>query len=496
MSGPGWWTSPLFLVFCALVAFWFVGAWKRRRTRAIDLQAMDQVEALAIAVAMALVLKFFIIEAFQIPTGSMQPLILGSREANIHDRVLVDKLVTMIREPRRWEVMVFRFPFAETASYIKRLVGLPGETLSIRGGDIWVDGGIVRKPDHVVDAVLKDVFPNDGDGVALGRHFVAGSGVTMRGTSATFAPGADRPLRLRRNVAARYDHGYDPDWGIPVPPVPAREMVPDLEVTLEVALEPGAVLEVVLQSDGSDTVFRIPAEDAGAPALVEIDPRAGAARRTLLDDATRAVPPGEAVEVAARVVDRRIVLEVDGEEWLRHDDDASGPRPHQPKIANVTLGVDGGGRLDDVNVRRDIFYTRKSRTGSYTWEIPEDHYFMLGDNTQASLDARDWEIRSYDVRREDGSIETIEGFWFPEPSRGPIPPDANPKTLYSGGGRVGRPIGKLFMDLHGDVHRILDEDIVDQSLRASPFVHERYILGKAIAVFWPVYDPFRWKLIR
>lgn len=495
MNDAGWWASPLFKVFLLLVAIWLFGAWKRRKQRALDLQAMDQVEALAIAVAMALVLKFFIIEAFQIPTGSMQPMILGSREADIHDRVLVDKLVTMLRAPRRWEVMVFRFPFAETASYIKRLVGLPGETLSLQGGDVWVDGTIARKPDHVVDAVLKRIVVHDGDGIALAEHFVGGEGVAFAGTRATFAPDAERPMRLRHNVRADYDDGYDPSWGIPVPPIPVREMVPDLEVALDATLRPGAVLEIVLQADEADTVFTIPAQDAGTEARVEIRPRAGEMPRVLLADGARAVPAGEAVHVVARVVDRRIVLQVDGEEWLRHDDDVSGPRAHEPRIANVTLGAAGGAEVDGVDVRRDIFYTRKSRSGSATWTIPQDHYFMLGDNTQASLDARDWEVRTYAVRQPDGSVASIEGFWFPEPGHGPIPPDANPKTLYAGAGRTGHPVGKAFMDRHGDVHEILDADVVDESLRASPFVHKRYILGKAIAVFWPVYQPFRWKLI-
>src|SRR5262249_3495362 len=102
-----------------------------------DLWLMDQLEAVAVAIAMALVLKFFIIEAYQIPTGSMQPTILGDAASGIRDRVLADKLCTLLRDPRRWEVMIFRFPHDERRLYVKRIVGLPGETLEIRGGDVW-----------------------------------------------------------------------------------------------------------------------------------------------------------------------------------------------------------------------------------------------------------------------------------------------------------------------------------------------------------------------
>src|SRR5262245_22520295 len=117
---------------------------------------------------MALVLKFFLVEAYQIPSGSMQPTILGDPGPGTFDRVLADKLTTMLRPPRRWEVMIFRFPNDERALYVKRIVGLSGETLEIKGGDVWIDGKIARKPDPVVDSVLKELCHPGKDGIGLG----------------------------------------------------------------------------------------------------------------------------------------------------------------------------------------------------------------------------------------------------------------------------------------------------------------------------------------
>jgi signal peptidase I len=52
------------------------------------------------------------------------------------DRILACKMI----QPRRWDVIVFRYPEDPKVSYCKRLVGLPGETVVIRGGAVWIDG--------------------------------------------------------------------------------------------------------------------------------------------------------------------------------------------------------------------------------------------------------------------------------------------------------------------------------------------------------------------
>ena len=59
--------------------------------------------------------------------------------------MLVQKFLYEFRRPRRWEVAVFHFPGEPTQAYVKRVVGLPGESIRIVGGDIYVDGRIVRK---------------------------------------------------------------------------------------------------------------------------------------------------------------------------------------------------------------------------------------------------------------------------------------------------------------------------------------------------------------
>jgi signal peptidase I len=459
--------------------------------RPLDLWFAEQVEAIAIAIAMALVLKFFVIEAYQIPTGSMQPTILGDAATGIKDRVLADKLSTMLRDPRRWEVMIFRFPNDERRLYVKRIVGLPGETLTVRGGDIWVDDAIARKPDHVNDSVLKAIYPVEDGGMDIGRAFTAGPGITVTGRRASFEPDTDSELRLRHTVRAEYLHGYDPDWGFEKNRNAQRsgpEAVPDMELSATVRLaETAEEIVLTLMSDEGDlTVRLVPSGDENAvDARLALTPRDGGDERLLAEhrpaDGGR-LRVGRDVEIVVRDVDRQIVLWVDGREWARVPDDLSGPRNERPSRALASLAIRGGGEVEELVVRRDIFYEPK--ISDPTWNIPDDSYFAMGDNTQGSHDGRTWETMTYTL--QDG--RQITGFWFPKPIIGPAPPDHNPRTLPDG--RI------VFADVHGDEYTFSQDEVVEKTRQYMPFIHRRYLLGKAVAVFWPIFDPFRWKLIR
>lgn len=454
--------------------------------KSLDLRISENIEAIAISIAMALVLKFFIIEAYQIPTGSMQPTILGDAATGIKDRVLADKLITMLRPPERWEVMIFRFPLDERRLYVKRIVGLPGETLEVLGGDIWADGVIARKPDHVNESVLKHIAENDGP-MDIGRWFTTQGAVEVSGTSAVFRDAGTPRLLLRTPVVDDFLHGFDPGWGI-APMMGGDYAVPDLDVTFTAHLDADAeALNVVFESDDGNTVFVLPTagSDQAAHVLMPVTPD-GEQQRIPIDGLV--LPTGTDVEILARMVDRRLLLIVDGEEWLRYDDDLSGPHAQSPRRARIAFEIPGGGQLSDVHVRRDIFYLPSTRGGHGEqpdgWEIPDDSYFGMGDNTQYSHDSRSWKTVTFTLR--DGT--EITGFDFPGGGWGRQPGDANPFTERDGTLR--------FADVHGDSITFKPGDVVGQSRQFAPFINQRFLLGKAGVVFWPVVDPFRWKLIR
>jgi signal peptidase I len=97
----------------------------------------DWLETIVVAFVMALVIRAFFFQVFWIPSSSMEPTL------DIKDRIIVNKVSYYFREPRRQEVIVFRQVAPEGApkrDLIKRLIGLPGETLEIKDGVIYING--------------------------------------------------------------------------------------------------------------------------------------------------------------------------------------------------------------------------------------------------------------------------------------------------------------------------------------------------------------------
>src|SRR6185295_15762513 len=127
----------------------------------------DNIEAIVMAIVMAVMLKYFIVEAYQIPTGSMQPTLMGSDEAGIKDRIIVDKFSFHFRDPERFEVVVFKYPLDRSKNFIKRICGMPDEQLKISYGDLWTrtdpnqEWKVLRRPRAVQREVWKRLDRDD-----------------------------------------------------------------------------------------------------------------------------------------------------------------------------------------------------------------------------------------------------------------------------------------------------------------------------------------------
>jgi signal peptidase I len=103
-------------------------------------------KSLSLAVLLFLLVRSFLVEAFKIPSGSMEGTLL------VGDFLLVNKLVygaevpftnsklPAVREPRIGDVVVFEYPVDRTKNYVKRLVGAPGDTIAMKGGVLIRNG--------------------------------------------------------------------------------------------------------------------------------------------------------------------------------------------------------------------------------------------------------------------------------------------------------------------------------------------------------------------
>jgi signal peptidase I len=117
--------------------------------------AVEWVVILVGALLVAFVVKTFLLQAFYIPSASMEPTL------KINDRVLVNKLSYDLHDVHRGDIVVFRSPPGEDSAtvkdLIKRVVALPGETVEARDGHILVNGNLLREP-YLHSGVITSTF--------------------------------------------------------------------------------------------------------------------------------------------------------------------------------------------------------------------------------------------------------------------------------------------------------------------------------------------------
>ncbi|MFN8187004.1 MAG: signal peptidase I [Gaiellales bacterium] len=117
----------------------------------------DWAITIAIAVIAVFLLKGYVVNPYRIPSSSMEPELHCAEpgfgcEAKYNDRVLANRFILHFRDPHRGDIIVFDPPSdvvqacGAGGTYVKRLVGLPGETLSVRDGYVYIDGKKLDEP--------------------------------------------------------------------------------------------------------------------------------------------------------------------------------------------------------------------------------------------------------------------------------------------------------------------------------------------------------------
>ena len=322
----------------------------------------ENLECLAIAIAMALMLKFFLIEAYKIPTGSMQPTIIGNEERGLFDRVLVNKFIYLFSGPERWDVIVFKYPLDQSKNYIKRLVGLPGEKVTIQGGDIYIDDRIERKPEAAINAVLKKIYPLKNKENAFSDFFSAEGDAKMLDEGRLIFQGPCL-ARTKRPIQSNYFDGYDPDYRIPEPRihVEERHRVGDLRIAFEVRLHEGhGGIRAVIREEGKRHVYFLRGETHKGESYMETS--AGVAGKVWSDPGV-VLKTGRTHKIAFSHIDDRLTIHLDGTEVAGYEYDETWPRPASRDNGIEYTSMDCGADFESLAVYRDIYYL-SGRNGS------------------------------------------------------------------------------------------------------------------------------------
>lgn len=127
---------------------------KKWTKQEVKTEVLSWIKLIAIIFVCTFLLRKYVIVNAEVPSTSMENLIKPG------DRLVGFRLAYLKEDPKRFDVIIFRYPVDETQSFIKRVIGLPGETVEIRQGKIYIDGA----EEPLTEDYLKEEWTVNNDG--------------------------------------------------------------------------------------------------------------------------------------------------------------------------------------------------------------------------------------------------------------------------------------------------------------------------------------------
>ena len=342
-------------------------------------------------IAAIVFVRLQVVSAYHIPTRSMEPTLHGDEQDG--DRILVNRLSG---RPERGDIWVFDGWHAERKNFVKRVIGLPGDRLKFREGDLYVNGQLFRKEGDLYDALLFPVYIREQireqaveeagaenpeaaeeviDEFATRWSWLTGKWTAFAsGAFRGHAPDADEDAVLR--LADRIQDDY-------LHPRTGRlneglHEVADRRLTSNITPETPATQVTIRMTRGASRYeARLHADGTGVELIVDGEQVARA---------DYGLTSGETSRVRFAAVDHVLRLEVDGE-LLRHDL----AQPEFPgdgeKAGSTEYRIAGGAaHIVPERIERDVFWNRDDEADVEV--LGPTDYYMVGDNAGNSQDSR------------------------------------------------------------------------------------------------------------
>jgi len=328
------------------------------------------------------------------------------------DRVLIDRTAFCVRSPRRWEIAAFADPRDAAQTIVKRVVGLPGETVQIRHGDVYIDGEIQRKTlaqQRAIAVLVHDAgFPPHRDGVPVPRwrgekaesQWGSAAGRFVRPATAENDPIDWLVYHHRGDAPIQDDCGYNASLSRQFETAAA---VTDLALSFRLIETFGSGSLVIRMHDGYGE-FQVRIDATTDEYRVSYNDRP-------VPEACGKVPAGrDGLRCEVWLFDRQLLLAFDGRTVVtwpyepteppvgrsstpsllgRSETPSYGTKPTAQPLAIGAKGL--GVVLENLRVYRDVYYTQQGWRGlNRPTRLGEDEFFVLGDNSPVSVDSRAW----------------------------------------------------------------------------------------------------------
>ncbi len=302
------------------------------------------------------------------------------------DQILINRSAWFVRQPERGEVVALRQPRRANMLAVKRIVGLPGESIEIRRGDVFINGRRWRKT--LAEQLAASLW------VADSTHLPPNDiPPAVHWPVAPLAASEQMTLHVegqRLMDRQQFNSGPLNDTFVynQNRPIVGSAAVVDLRLVMRVTLSNAQTLQLIARRDDARP-FRFELTRERVSLYDSAD--------TLLATAVHPVPWHREFELTVSVVDAQYLLAVDGQTvlaWADEDEPAE-PTTQRPFILlGSMLGATSPWALSHWELYRDAYYSDWPGAwpgwGSGTpCRLGPDEYFVLGDNSRVSIDSRD-----------------------------------------------------------------------------------------------------------